>query len=156
MKAAPRITLSRHDGAPLTLPDPAGRQAWLLYFMRTSDCPPCISHVQRIDRELDVLRALGLEPLIVVPEGQPAAATLRARFGLRVAVAGSPLDDVHALFGLQKKLFGIAQQSGTVLVGGDGQIHLERVATIPLNSYRHEEVLEVARGMVLRHQLAST
>lgn len=111
MTNTPTLELVRHDGTPLRIPGRDLGRAWMLYFMRTASCPPCLSHVKHIDAATEDFRALDVEPLIVVPDGAEAARQLQRRFDLRVGVASSPDDDVHVLFGLQKKLFGSCSAS---------------------------------------------
>lgn len=148
VRQASSIQLDLHDGTRLRVPQAAGAQAYLLRFMRMSSCPPCLAHVRHIDAELETLRALGAQPVVVVPGGIDAARQMRERFKLHVPVASGADGDVHSLFGLEKQLFGIAQQSGTVLIDAAGVIRHQRAATLPIDSYRHAEVIDALHALV--------
>lgn len=43
-----------------------------------------------------------------------------------------------------------------MLIGADGRIHHQRVATIPINSYKHDEVLAAARSLASMEGVATT
>jgi len=45
----------------------------------------------------------------------------------------------HALAGLDKKAFGLIQQSGTLVIDTDGSVLYQRVATNPESSFNGKE-----------------
>lgn len=106
---------------------PAPGKARILYFMRSADCPVCVSHLRQLAADLKALTELGATVIAFVPDA-----------GATVQVAGKPLifpvvsgPDAYGQLGLRKALLGVVQQSGSAVIDSSGRLlHLKR-ATIP-------------------------
>lgn len=87
------------------------------------------------------LRTHATDVIVIVPEGMKSADKVKSRNKLTMPVmAGN--DAAHALAGLDKKLLGVIQQSGTVVINQAGKILYKRIATNPENSYNAKEFRE--------------
>lgn len=128
----------KDSGQTVAIPASLRKQT-LLFFMRAANCPVCIQHVRQIEKLLPELTAKDTEAIVVVPEGVVEAQKLKNKYHLSMPVlAGDGL--AHATVGLNKKLLGSIQQSGTLIVSATGDILYSKTATIPLESFSHKEV----------------
>jgi peroxiredoxin len=110
----------------------------VLYFMRASTCPQCNRHTRELEKLLPELQQHNLDVVIIVPEDIEAANKVKERNQLTMPVmAGNGA--AHALAGLDKKLLGLIQQSGTVVVDQTGKVLYKKVATNPEGSFNGKE-----------------
>lgn len=136
----PRLTLHR-EGKPVQL-EP-GRSGLLLYFMRTADCPLCRAHVKRLVTMHAELTRNGLNVGVVVPAPDSevgVASSLKTTFPVVQGQAA------HAQLGLQRVLFELVQQSGTVVTDATGRIVLLQRATNPGSAFPEDAVWALLEG----------
>lgn len=106
----------------------------VLYFMRASGCPQCNRHARDLEKLGLELKQKNLDTIIIVPEDIQAAHKVKERNSLTMPVmAGNGA--AHALAGLDKKVLGLIQQSGTVVVSQTGEVLYEHIATNPEGSF---------------------
>lgn len=127
----PALDLQDSDGTPLDLDARAAGHSVLLYFMRTADCPVCLGHVRTLMGRADEFEASDVEVIVVVPDGVEAAATLRSAQRIPYPVTTGRTGSAHEAVGLNQKLFGRVQQSGSILVGPNGRVLHAHGATVP-------------------------
>ncbi|MDP2273298.1 MAG: redoxin domain-containing protein [Archangium sp.] len=131
----PKLTLA-YRGSPFRVTP--GRSGALLYFMRAANCAVCRAHVKRLVQFASQAEAAGFTVAIVVPDAAGAAevaSSLKTPFPV---VSGS---EAHNDVGLSKVLFGIVQQSGTVVTDGQGNVVVLVRATLPTSAFPEDEVL---------------
>ena len=133
--AVPDIELEDTAGRTVRLADYRGTDNVLLYFMRSTSCAVCNSHVKDLARQAAELTAANVRVLIAVPEGRAEAAAWQAKRELPFQVVTGQRGTPHEAVGLVKKVFGAMQQSGSLLVDRDGVIRHAHAATVPVNSY---------------------
>lgn len=75
-----------------------------------------------MERVRNDLEARGVRIIAVGPHSQAAADRMRRVRGLGYAVTGDPDGRFFTLFGFQKKLAGLLQESGTVAIARDGTV----------------------------------
>ena len=129
------------DGSTsVTVPDSLERGV-VLYFMRAAVCPQCNRHARELEQLKAELSKNNLDTIIIVPEDVETANKVKDRNNLTMSVmAGNGA--AHALAGLDKKLLGLIQQSGTVVIDKAGKVLYKRVATNPENSFNGKEFKE--------------
>ncbi|MCP3803186.1 peroxiredoxin family protein [Allokutzneria sp. A3M-2-11 16] len=132
---APDIELEDTAGRAVRLADYRGSDNVLLYFMRSTSCAICGSHVKDLARHAAELTAAGVRVLIAVPEGRSEAAAWKAKRGLPFQVVTGQSGTPHEAVGLMRKVFGSMQQSGSLLIDRDGVVRHAHGATVPVNSY---------------------
>lgn len=141
---APDLELQLTDGRLVRLSDLRGENV-LLYFMRTATCAKCNAHVSDLAARRDELEAQGVRVLVALPEDLATATSWKAKrevpFEVAVGQSGTP----HEAFGLNTKMFGMMQQSGTVLVDRAGVVRHVHAATVP--SYDREGILKAIRDL---------
>src|SRR4051794_13355946 len=93
----------------------------LLYFMRSASCPMCSQHVKQIQSMITEINKYGLDVIIIVPEDVVAASKLKVRYGLTIPVMSGD-GTAYVQVGLEKKMLGLMQQSGTIIADIDGTI----------------------------------
>jgi peroxiredoxin len=133
--SVPVLTLEDSDGRPVRLSDFRGASPVLMYFMRTTTCPVCNGHVRDLVARSDEFDARGVVVLIVVPEGRTEAAAWKADNQVPYTVVTGETGTPHESVGLNKKVFGALQQSGSVLVDVDGVVRHAHAATLPPRAY---------------------
>ena len=114
-----------------------GRGGLLLYFMRSADCPLCRAHVKRLVAMHAQLARSGLKVCVVVPAPDSevgVASSLKTTFPVVQGQAA------HAQLGLQRVLFELVQQSGTVITDATGRITLLQRATNPGSAFPEDAV----------------
>lgn len=115
--------------------------------MRASSCAQCNRHTRELDALAAELQTHSTDVIIIVPEDMKAADKVKSRNKLTVSVmAGNQA--AHALAGLDKKLLGAIQQSGTVVINKAGKVLYKRIATNPENSYNAKEFREYITTIV--------
>jgi peroxiredoxin len=132
---APDLALVDHTGAEVTLAGYLANGPVLLYFMRTSTCPVCANHVRDLARRKAEFDAKGVQVVVAVPEGPDEAAAAHAALKLPYPVVTGRSGTAHEAFGLTARMFGSMQQSGSVLLDGDGRIRHAHSATVPVGAY---------------------
>ena len=125
------------ESETFTIPESLN-QTTVLYFMRAAICPQCNRHAREIDAALPELAQRGMGAIVIVPEDTQAAQKVKERNHLSLPVMASN-GDAHALVGLEKKLLGLIQQSGTVVVNKAGEVLYKRIATNPEGSFDSSE-----------------
>ncbi len=134
----PYLSLALQDGpTSFAVPDSL-RQKTVLYFMRAANCPQCNRHARDIEKFLPELTKRDMGAIIIVPENTEAAARVKERNHLTIPVMASK-GDAHALAGLDKKLLGFIQQSGTIVVSEKGEVLYSHTATNPEKSFDTED-----------------
>jgi peroxiredoxin len=143
----PDIALEDTTGAPVRLSDYRGRSHVLLYFMRSSTCPVCNSHVRDLARRSAALDADDVAVLVAVPEVRREAAAWQARrewpFPVVTGARGTP----HEAVGLTRKVFGSLQQSGSILIDRTGVIRHSHRAVLPVNAYDRDGITRAIRDL---------
>ncbi|SDM52028.1 peroxiredoxin family protein [Allokutzneria albata] len=122
-------------GRAVRLADYRGTDNVLLYFMRSTACAVCNSHVKDLVRRSAELTAANVRVLIAVPEGRAEAEAWRAKRQVPFPVVTGRRGTPHEAVGLMKKVFGALQQSGSLLIDRNGVIRHAHSATVPTNSY---------------------
>ncbi|MCP2337632.1 peroxiredoxin family protein [Actinomadura rupiterrae] len=125
------VALEDTDGQAVRL----SGQATLIYFMRSASCPICNRHVQDLVRSREEYAANGVEVCIAVPADRNEAAAWKAKRGVPFRVLVGRSGTPHEMLGLNRKMFGSMQQSGSVLVDADGVVRHAHAATMPISSY---------------------
>ncbi|WP_414943591.1 peroxiredoxin family protein [Amycolatopsis sp. cmx-11-32] len=129
-------------GQVVRLSDHRGTDNLLLYFMRSTTCPVCNSHVR------DLAKLAGVRVLVAVPEGRVEAAAWRAKRGLSLQVVTGRSGSPHEAVGLTKKVFGSLQQSGSLLVDRDGVVRHAHSATMPTGAYDRKGIAGALEDLV--------
>ncbi len=124
------ITLQAPDGSSVTLPTEASG-AVLVYFLRAATCGGCRRHVQTLIADHETYRSAGVEVVAVVPEGPAEAAGLQRDLNVPFRVLAGD-GRAHGAVGLEKRVFGSLQQSGTVLVDRAGVVRHLTTSNLPL------------------------
>jgi peroxiredoxin len=125
--------------APLTLSDSKQtitipkdlQQTTLVYFMRTAGCPVCLL--------LPELQTHKIAVIVVVPDSIDAAGAVKEKNGLTMPVLFGN-GDAQSLAGYDKKMFGIMQQSGNIVVNPAGEILSQKISTNPMQSFRKADL----------------
>lgn len=125
--AALSLDLIDRNGEPVQCPLPKARTT-TIYFMRSADCLACRIHLDELICEVDELRRIGSEIVVVIPEGIDKAGELFDAVCAPFPVATSFVS--FAAVGLQKKFFGRILQSGTILLDNEGRVIYARRATL--------------------------
>jgi peroxiredoxin len=133
--------------APLTLKDSQHsitipndlKQTTLLYFMRTANCPVCLQNVRQLQKLLPEFQTHQIVIIVIVPDSIEAAGAVKQKNSLTMPVLFGN-GDAHALAGFDKKMFGMMQQSGSLLVDQTGEILSQKIATNPMQSFRKSDL----------------
>lgn len=133
---APPFRATTTDGE-VTQATYQGRQHLVLYFMRTFDCPVCLSHVMRLARTSPQLQARHTTVLILGPGDIYEAEALRRK--LPFPVAADPDLHIYQTFGLGQSL-GI-QQSGTALIDRAGMLRYLNRSALPFGALKEPALL---------------
>lgn len=119
----------------MRLADFRGTSSVLIYFVRTTTCPVCNGHVRDLVAHGDEFVARGVTVLIAVPEGRAEAAAWQAKRKIPFTVVTGERGTPHESVGLNKKVFGALQQSGSILVDEKGVVRHSHAATLPPMAY---------------------
>jgi len=133
----PDAPVSTANGTHSTLHAELASSPTVLYFMRSSHCPVCGSHVRALIREAGAGAYGDARVVIVVPGEAADAAHIAAKAGSAASVIASTA--AHAEAGLDVKT-GL-QQSGTFVLDAAGTVVSARIATVPTGAFDHREVL---------------
>jgi peroxiredoxin len=132
---APELVLEDTEGRTVRLSDYRGKHAVLLYFMRSTSCPVCNRHVRDLVTSADGLAAANLRVLVAVPEDGAKAARWKAKYQIPFPVVTGGREIPHEMVGLGRKVFGLMQQSGSILIDSEGIIRHAQGATLPVGGY---------------------
>lgn len=94
-----------------------------------------------MERVRSELEARGVRVIAVGPHSQAAADRMRRVRGLGYPVTGDPDGRFYTLFGFQKKLAGLLQESGTVAIARDGTVRYIHHTPNFMDELRLEEAL---------------
>lgn len=141
-ESMPSLHLTTADGKTTALALPVLERT-LVYFMRTSTCPVCHSHLRHIERARLTGQPLVERTVVVVPGDAESALSVENR---HPSLAGRVLasETAHESVGLFVR--GALQQSGSFVVEPSGKVVWARTATVPLGSYNEAEALEALTG----------
>ncbi|WP_409491545.1 peroxiredoxin family protein [Amycolatopsis sp. cmx-11-12] len=138
----PDLALEDTAGQVVRLSDYRGTDNVLLYFMRSTTCPVCNSHVR------DLAKLAGVRVLVAVPEGREEAAAWRAKRGLSLQVVTGRRGTPHEAVGLARKVFGSLQQSGSLLIDREGVVRHAHAATMPTSAYDRKGIAVALEELV--------
>ncbi|MER6943045.1 peroxiredoxin family protein [Nonomuraea sp. NPDC000554] len=144
---APDIVFEDTEGRTVRLSDYQGKQAVLVYFMRSTSCPVCNKHVQELIRSRNEFEADSVQVLVAVPEGRQEAAAWKARRQVPFPVLHGRSSAPHTMIGLERKVFGSMQQSGSILIDSQGVVRHAHGATMPTGSYDRKGIAAAVQGL---------
>jgi peroxiredoxin len=136
--ALPTLAL-QHRGLPFK--PPTAPKGTLYYFMRTADCPVCRAHVRRLTQLSSTFERAGFSVVVVVNDvagANSVATSLKPPFPV---VSGA---EAHRGLGFERVLFGLVQQSGTVVVDARNVIVKLVRATLPTSAFPEDDLLTLA------------
>lgn len=134
-----QLDLIDTDGKEFAL-DPG--RATFVYFMRAPTCPQCNSAVRKLAAQKDTLRGQGVDVVVALPTGTADAAAWKTAKGVPFDVVTGRTGTAHEEAGLLRRVFGLVQQSGGMLLDGDGVVRYSHIATNPGDSLRLQELDE--------------
>lgn len=126
------------DGNAVSLD--TGRSTFL-YFMRAPTCPQCNSAARTLAAERDSLRLRGVDVVIALPTDTQEAAAWKAAKAIPLTVVTGRSGTAHEHAGLLRRVFGLIQQSGGILVDDAGRVRYQHIATNPGDSLRMKELV---------------
>jgi peroxiredoxin len=88
----------------------------------------------------DQIAASGTSTLVIGPRGQTAAALAAKQLEAPFPVLADPVREAYRAYGFAKSLW-VIQQSGWVLLDGDGVVRHVHRSTNPQNSFSEAELL---------------
>ncbi|NEW38591.1 redoxin domain-containing protein [Nocardia cyriacigeorgica] len=144
---APAVELEDTAGQVWRLSDHLGTHSALMYFMRSTSCPICNSHVRDLVARRNEFAAEGIRVHIAVPEDRDRALAWKTKRGIPFSVLVGSDRTPHESIGLTRTVFGSMQQSGTILVDRDGIIRHAHGATLPTSSYDKKGILAAVDSM---------
>ncbi|MET8862008.1 redoxin domain-containing protein [Nonomuraea sp. NPDC004580] len=144
---APDMVLEDTDGQAFRLSDHQGKNAVLIYFMRSTSCPVCNRHVQDLARSRDEFVAGHVRVFVAVPEDRQEAAAWKARRQIPFPVLTGRRGTPHEMVGLSRRLFGSMQQSGDLLVDIRNVIRHVHGATLPTSAYDRKGIIAAVQGL---------
>lgn len=132
------IAVESNDGTPSTLPAVRSGDPAVVYFLRSSTCPVCASHVRALLGLQASGELAGRRLLLVVPGGAQEAAHVATRHALAdgtVWASGTG----HAEAGLGRFL--ALQHSGVLVLDPTGAVTYRRTAAVPTQSFDRRALL---------------
>jgi peroxiredoxin len=145
--STPVLALSDTKGESVTLrPAPEGRGIFV-YFMRALSCAQCNAAVTKMTKGKAAFDDAGIRVIVAVPEDRASAAAWKNKKAIPFDVAVGRTGTAHAEVGLLKKVFGLLQQSGSILLDGNGTVRYTHASTNPGSSYNHNEVAEAIAAL---------
>lgn len=144
-KPAPELSALDTHGRPVSLGDYRGHSAVLIYFMRTTTCPMCNSHVRDLASHAVEFDEQDVAVLIAVPEDRQEAAVWAETKSVPypVLTGGEP----HHEFGLARRMIGSMLQSGTVILDRHAIVRYVDIVTIPAGGYSYRAVTRALAGL---------
>lgn len=137
--AAPDLKLEDTHGRTFSLQDCREHNV-LMFFMRSTTCPVCNGHVKDLARHGEELSAADVRVLIAFPQERRAAADWEAKHKAPFTVVTGERGSLHETIGLTRKMFGVMQQSGGILIDRDGLVRYAEGSTMPVSSYHWKEI----------------
>lgn len=134
----PDIALEAPDAGASTLHAVRSGHPAVVYFLRSSTCPVCASHVRALVRMQTSGELEDRRLLLVVPGGAREAAHVAARHSLPDATVWAS-GTGHAEAGLGRFL--ALQHSGVLVLDGAGAVTYRRTAAIPTQSFDPQALL---------------
>lgn len=128
-----------HRGVPFK--PPATSKGTLYYFMRTADCPVCRAHVRRLTQLWPTFERAGFSVVVVVNDATGASSVATSLKPPFPVVSGA---EAHRGLGFERVLFGLVQQSGTVVVDARNIIIKLVRATMPTSAFPEDDLLTLA------------
>jgi peroxiredoxin len=132
---APRLSLVNTIGQAVTLDGGVANTGTFIYFMRALSCVQCNAAVAKLAKEQAAFTDAGVRVIVAVPEDRDAAAQWKAKKGVPFEVVTGQSGTAHEEVGLMKKVFGLVQQSGNILLDADGVVRYAHASTNPGASY---------------------
>jgi peroxiredoxin len=136
----PRLSLIDTTGANASVDGVAAGSGTFVYFMRALSCPQCNASVVKMAKGRAAFDAAGVRVVIAVPEDRLAAAAWKTKKDVPFDVVVGKEGTAHEEVGLLKKVFGLLQQSGNILLDHDGIVRYVHVSTNPGASYNEADV----------------
>lgn len=125
-------------------------RATFLYFMRAPTCPQCNNAVRRLAEQQSSLRERGVEVVVAMPTGTEEAAAWKSAKNVPFDVVTGRAGTAHEEAGLLRRVFGLIQQSGGILVDGAGSVQYLHIATNPGDSLRLRELDDAIDALASR------
>lgn len=141
---APQLDLIDTEGMEFALKP---ERATFVYFMRAPTCPQCNSAVRKLAAHQDALRAQDVDIVVALPTGTEEAAAWKAAKRVPFDVVTGRRGTAHEDAGLLRKVFGLIQQSGGMLLDQDGLVRYSHIATNPGDSLRLPELDEAIQNL---------
>lgn len=126
-------------------PEPG--RAIFLYFMRAPSCPQCNSAVRKLVGQRDALREHGVDVVVALPTITDEAAVWKAAKRVPFDVVTGRVGTAHEEAGLLRRVFGLVQQSGGILLDRGGLVRYSHIATNPGDSLRVHELDEAIKSL---------
>jgi peroxiredoxin len=144
---APTLSLVDTTGQSVTLDNGRTSGGTFIYFMRALSCAQCNAAVAKIAKGRAAFDAAGVRVIVAVPEDRDAAAKWKAKKVVPFDVVVGQSGTAHEEVGLLKKVFGLLQQSGNILLDHDGVVRYTHVSTNPGASYNETEVVAAVAAL---------
>jgi len=136
----PSLSLVDTTGRDASVDGPAAGNGTFVYFMRALTCPQCNAAVAKMAKGRAAFDAAGVRVVIAVPEDRAAATAWKAKKEVPFDVVVGKAGTAHEEVGLLTKVFGLLQQSGSILLDGEGAVRYTHVSTNPGASYSEADV----------------
>jgi peroxiredoxin len=143
----PTLSLVDTSGHDALLTQAGSGNGTFVYFMRALTCPQCNAAVAKLTKGRAAYDAAGVRVVIAVPEDAAAATAWKTKKKVPFDVVVGKSGTAHEEVGLLKKVFGLLQQSGSVLLDGKGVVRYTHVSTNPGASYDEAEVLAAVAAL---------
>ena len=132
-----QLDLVDTEGAAVPL---GGDSATFVYFMRAPSCAQCNSAVRKLAAQQEALKRNGVEVVIALPTDSSGARAWKESKSVALTVATGRVGSAHEEAGLLRRVFGLVQQSGGILVDREGTVRYSHIATNPGDSLRPQEL----------------
>lgn len=128
----------------------SSESATFLYFMRAPTCAQCNAAVRKLAEQEASLREHGVDVVIALPTSASEAATWKTAKKVPFDVVTGRNGTAHEAAGLLRRVFGLIQQSGGVLLDSQGAVRYMHVATNPGDSLRLAELNQAVADLPTR------
>ncbi|WP_416416339.1 peroxiredoxin family protein [Paenarthrobacter aromaticivorans] len=122
-------------------------RATFVYFMRAPTCQQCNSAVRKLAAKRDTLRGQGVDVVIALPTGTDDAVAWKTAKSVPLDVVTGRTGTAHEEAGLLRRVFGLIQQSGGILLDANGVVRYSHIVTNPGDSLRLQELEEAIANM---------
>jgi peroxiredoxin len=137
----PTLSLVNTLGQDVTLDNSATVNATFIYFMRALSCAQCNAAVAKMATRRAAFADAGVRVIVAVPEDPAAAIAWKAKKNVPFEVVVGKSGSAHEAVGLLRKVFGLVQQSGSILLDDSGVVRYAHASTNPGASYNESEVV---------------